>query len=349
MELSDAFATNDRAVQGASLMVAPPTVSIEQAREVARAAYGWRAPLLPLSGERDCNFLVHVDTGSAATLKFINAAETPQETDAQIRVLEHLAAKQCPVPTPVAMSSVQGANVIAWPLADGQPCRVRAYSYLQGVPLADVPETPLLRQAVGQAAAQLALGLQDFTHPALGQVFLWNVLHLPQLQRWAQALPADAVRMFILQFIPHYEAHTLPRLAALPSQALHGDLSKSNVLVAQDDHTRVVGVLDFGDMVLAPRVVDLGVACSYLIETADAPLQAIAEIVDGYERVTPLERMEHGLLMDIVLARLVQRIVIPEWRARHFPENRAYILRSNAQARQLLQRLMPHWRAAPQE
>ena len=100
-------------------------------------------------------------------------------------------------------------------------------------------------------------------------------------------------------------------------------------------------MLDFGDLCKAPRVVELAVAASYALDAETGDLQAaLAGIVAAYAAVLPLSEAESALIPDLIIARLVQRIVISEWRASHFPNNRDYILRSNAQARQLLGQLM---------
>ena len=90
-------------------------------------------------------------------------------------------------------------------------------------------------------------------------------------------------------------------------------------------------------------VAELAVAASYHMNDAPDPLQALQDVVDGYLRYQPLGAVAHSILLDLVMARLVQRIVITEWRASRFPENRTYILRSNPDARQLLLRLLPIW------
>ena len=142
-------------------------------------------------------------------------------------------------------------------------------------------------------------------------------------------------------YLDQFEQTILPALQALPQQVIHGDISKSNTVASSAEATAIHGVLDFGDLCKAPRVVELAVAASYALDAETGDLQAaLARVVDGYAAVLPLSAEESALIFDLIIARLVQRIVISEWRASHFPNNRDYILRSNAQARQLLGRLM---------
>ena len=54
----------------------------------------------------------------------------------------------------------------------------------------------------------------------------------------------------------------------------------------------------------------------------------------------PVAAAELDLLPDLILGRLVARIVVSEWRAERFPENRAYVLRNTPRAWEQLRRLL---------
>ena len=65
-----------------------------------------------------------------------------------------------------------------------------------------------------------------------------------------------------------------------------------------------------------------------------------AGFIRGYHATVPLTASEVDLLPELILARMVARIVITEWRAARFPENRAYIMRSTPRAWEHLNRLL---------
>jgi Ser/Thr protein kinase RdoA (MazF antagonist) len=46
----------------------------------------------------------------------------------------------------------------------------------------------------------------------------------------------------------------------------------------------------------------------------------------------PLTKAEQAVLLDLVAARLVITVLITEWRAARYPENRQYIMRNNGLA-----------------
>ena len=323
------------------LTVSPPVVTADDASKVAANLYGWQASVEALTGERDKNYLLRTQEVGEVVLKFINPGEEAAETDLQTQVLLWLEQKHCAVVVPQALRNSKDGLVSDYAV-DEQVYKVRAYTYLNGVAVAQAQMSDALQQSFGVRAAQLVIALDGFDHPALSRVLLWDVMHLSQLRDWAvEVLTEDAMGPFVFAFLDRFDASILPALQALPQQVIHGDISKSNTVVSQADGTAIHGVLDFGDLCKAPRVVELAVTASYALDAETGDLQAaLARVVSGYESILTLSEAEKALIPDLIIARLVQRIVISEWRASHFPNNRDYILRSNAQARQLLGRLM---------
>ncbi|MFT4268537.1 MAG: phosphotransferase [Xenophilus sp.] len=326
------------------LTAPPPDIGADLALALATSHYGWGpgGTITQLSGERDRNFRLDQADREPLTLKFINPAEPEAETDMQVSALHHLVEVGCPIAVPQAVATLGGTPGFTWAHA-GTQVRGRAYTFLDGMSAVHAPTHAAFRRAVGRTVAEIDIALQDFQHPAVERVFPWDLMHLEMLRPLAHVLREDTLRSFILDFLDRYQSSWAPRLATLPQQVIHGDLSKSNLLVDPRDPSRVKGVLDFGDMVCGPAIADLAITASYHMDDAEDPVAALAEVVEGHAVVRPLTEKERGLLPILVMARLVQRIVIPEWRAAQFPENRAYILRSNTAARQLLESLLPNW------
>src|SRR5205085_1489116 len=75
-------------------------------------------------------------------------------------------------------------------------------------------------------------------------------------------------------------------LSSLPRQLIHNDANEHNVLVAEDGS--VAGLIDFGDLVWAPRVCGLAVALAYAMLGRDDPVRAVTPVVRGYHEVAPL-------------------------------------------------------------
>ncbi|BEV16693.1 phosphotransferase [Herbaspirillum sp. DW155] len=342
--LLDAQTSLATTTAGGLLSTAPPPIDQALALAVATQQFGFSAPVSRLSGERDSNFLLRSPTGSRVVLKFINAAESAVETDFQISLLRHLLGRGARDFTPHHVPALSGADWVEVRGQDGGVYRARAYSFLEGNPAARAPASSALRLALGHTLAVFDDAVSDFVHPGIDRVFLWDVMHLNLLKSHVIHIDDVSLRENADRFIDVFAQSIRPALANVRCQPIHNDLSQSNFVVKESDPTLVAGVLDFGDMTHAPLVCDLAIAASYQMADAPIPLQALHDVTEGFELVTPLQDVEREHLLDLVLARIVQRLVITEWRASQFPENRSYILRHNPQARRLLSELEPVWR-----
>lgn len=322
-----------------------PAISLDTALRCAREHYGWQGEAQWLNGERDRNLLLHGSDGMRRVLKFINPAESAAATDLQIRALDWLQQHGCAVAVPQALRSRDGADTVLLPTTQGV-LRVRAYTFVDGLTVAETTLTPTLQSDFGRTAAHMAQALAGFDHPALQRTLLWDVMHLSQLLPLAQqGLPEDDIKPLALRFVPWFATHILPQVRALPQQVIHSDLSRSNTVVQAQAPQHIVGVLDFGDLTQGPRVLELAIAASYALCEHRPALPALEHIIAGYRAVLPLTAAETALLPPLITARWLQRIIVSEWRAARFPHNRHYLMRSNAPARQLLRQLWPLWSA----
>lgn len=345
----------------ALLVTSPPAVSAADALRVAGVCYPEFRDCSPLAGERDVNFRIAAADGRALTLKFINAAERLEETAMQVAVLKHLdedIAVAAPHHQPAVLAGAVGCAGVApgmseagetldWILyraAPGAaPVRVRAYGFLEGRPGMQLQASPEAFDALGKSAAMLGLRLSGFDHPAAHRQLLWDTSQVLGLRPMLGAVSdAEELRM-IEDYLACFERQVSPVLDGLPRQVIHNDLSPSNILV-DDDGLSPVGILDFGDMVVAPRIAEIAIAASYQMGRCGDPLGALAAMVKGYESIAPLSADERSHVLDLVLARLVQRMVITSWRAARFPSNRDYILRSHAAATALFVKLFKDWK-----
>jgi len=131
-----------RGLAQALLSSPPPQVSDRLAMAVAHQEFGLHGPLTRLSGERDSNFLCAGEAGHRRVLKFINPLESRIETDFQIEVLRHLARRDGQGLWSQHVPALSGADSVEVIDDAGRRCRVRAYTYLEGVAATEVLATP---------------------------------------------------------------------------------------------------------------------------------------------------------------------------------------------------------------
>jgi Ser/Thr protein kinase RdoA (MazF antagonist) len=231
---------------------------------VAREVYGIDAALTPLAGERDDNFLLRSADGTRCVLKILDLAADPMTVDCQVTVLRHLAEQDPTLPVPRLRATRLGAPVGMLQCAGARHSTL-LIEYLPGQPLSASTSNPRLLRGFGYAIGRLDRALQGFFHPSARAV-----------AGLGRAAPAGTRAISSVRLAEHARAAArrrdrrrasrtkLPALRGLPSQAIHGDCHASNVLIDAPTHA-IVGIVDFGDMIHAPRVLEPAVAMSELL------------------------------------------------------------------------------------
>jgi len=305
------------------LETAPISVSPAQAAAVASRLFGITGRAVPLEGERDRNFLIEGPAGRHA-LKVANPAEDPVLLDMRQQALQHLAGADPGLPVPRVVRSLEGA-LSAMATVGGRTAPVRMVTFLGGERLPDGWSTPSLRDALAALLARLDIALDGFSHPRGMREDLWDLTQLPALRPHLVHLPGERRRLMEGQ-IDRFEREVLPAIPMLRRQMIHSDLNPANLLTSPGYPERLTGVVDFGDLIEGPLVVDLAVAAAYQCLGQQDPVAIIGGLADAYGRHLPLDDLETEVLPALVAARLVQSHTISAWRAALHPGNREYIL-----------------------
>ncbi len=303
---------------GASLSTAPPTLSPEQAADLAQVHFGVAGTLTRLVSERDLNFRLTTPVGTYV-LKLANPAEPAQVTHFQTTALLHLEDADLPVPRVIRTRSGQTE-------AQTPHGILRLLTYLEGLPQYLAPRTPAQRKNLGTIAARLSLGLQRFDHPAGSHVLQWDIKHASALRPLLSHVP-DAVRPLATETLDRFDREILPHIPSLRTQVVHNDLNPHNVLVNPAKPDEIAGILDFGDMVKTPLICDAAVTACYQIDPTQ-PLQSLLDVARAYHAQLPLTQLEIRLLPDLVATRMLTSLTIASARVAIYPDNAPYILRN---------------------
>jgi hydroxylysine kinase len=338
-EVETSAASESDKLGGSILSVASEQIALAEAEALALSQFGIDGDASRLTSERDQNFRIVGKDGGEYALRISNHAEDPAINDMQVSALLHIEQVDPAIPVPRVFRALDGSPHLRLPFEQGRLRAVRLLSYLPGTPLNTVPRTPAHRAELGRHLARLGLALRDFTHCAAGHELAWDIQHASGIRPLIAHIPDPARRALAEHFLTSFEAHAKPVLPGLRAQIIHNDLNFYNVLVDPADQNRLVGILDFGDMVHSPLAVDVAVGASYHMNTSDDPWDAVAQFVGAYHVISPLTRTELDLLYDLIATRFVVTVSITGWRAERHPENSAYILKNNAMAWQGLAHL----------
>ena len=282
-------------------------------RELLKNNYGISGEIQPLAGERDLNF--KVTSGDAAYVFKVQSYDEIESIKVQNLILKWLETSeefrwQRLIPTRgnddfFAIDSSRIGRLLTW--VDGNLWSA-----------SDI--TSPLRTKLGQAVAQLDRNLATLNNSEIESVlsrpFKWNVLQTESLLSDLEFVDPELreiVRTLLLDVI-----EILPRLNSLPTQLIHNDANDNNVLVSDSGD---IGIIDFGDIILAPRICGLAVACAYALKNDDDPILSILDIVRGYHCVAALTPPELEFLFPLIRARIATSIVMAAQQGAQNPTN----------------------------
>jgi Ser/Thr protein kinase RdoA (MazF antagonist) len=319
-----------------ALQTPAPDISARQASALLREHYGIDANLEPLSSERDQNFMAATTDGEKYVLKFANASEPSAVTDFQNQALLHIARVAPDIPVPRVIPTDDGRLMFEVESVAGDAHRVRLLSWLEGVPVQHVQGGRAVARQMGACLAQIGRALRDFEHPAGDYALLWDIRNVASLAKLLPHVNDTDLRKLCELRVGRFRDVIAPQLDTLRSQVIHNDMNPGNVLVDHADANRVTGVIDFGDMVFSRLVNDVAVAGAYFCRIEDDPFAEVVEFLEAYTDVLPLTQDEIAVLPDLMLSRHLTTVMITHWRARLYPDNAEYILRSEGRARKML-------------
>ncbi len=241
-------------------------------------------------GVSNSNWLVETTGSGNSGTRFIltlyerriDYADLPYFLD----LLDHLAAKGCPVPR--TMHDREGAS---YRMVEGKAAAL--IEFLPGV--SPTRPSAVQARAVGEVLAKLHLAAQDFPHSranAMDFVASAAILDACGAERLATIHP-DLPAM-----IGHADAAAALDLSALPQSQTHTDLFPDNVLMLGG---KVTGLIDFYFACTGPMVLDLAVTHAAWCFGADNRYlpELGSALIAGYESIRPLEAAERALFPEV--------------------------------------------------
>lgn len=270
--------------------------------------FGESFELARLPGERDLNFKVW-NADRVAVLKICSADER-EHLLLQDRVLRSLTLNSAP-------TALHDAEI---PLPSGD--LVRLISWVDGVPWAQTDVAPEHLYALGRVVADVdtqlsKVDLDESERSVLTRPFRWNMMQAPALIDEVDLVRDPHIRALCREELEDFTDETFTQLQGLPTQLIHNDANELNVIVGPAG----VGLIDFGDLVIAPRVVGLATAIAYAATRTPDPMRDCLPIVSGYHSVAPLTIEELRLLWPLVRMRLVMSVVNAAVQSAADPDN----------------------------
>ena len=222
-----------------------------------------------LGGASDCNSVADDSSEQHFVLKVHNGVESlaPAFIECQNLAMEKVRAT-AGVWCPRALPSLRGETIARTreTLASGaeREHAVRLLPFRPGGLLASVPLTAALLHDLGAATARMSAALADFEHPAAHREnFVWDLAQAPAVRPLLEHSPTERHKL-LGAVLDEFEAAVAPSAGQLRSAVIHGDVNDQNVLVDAAG-TRVLGVIDFGDMAHSWLVNEIAIATAYVL------------------------------------------------------------------------------------
>lgn len=286
----------------------PPRVPVEDVAAALVADFGVSGMLTPLDGERDQNFRLD-SAGTTYVVKVGNLAEGFALASAQMRALGHIAAVDAGLPVPRAVAPSNGSAGAPGRLTfAGQDYPLTLLTWLEGSVMGDTTWPLAHYRALGGMIGRLTRSLRGFSSAALAERALsWNTAHFaPAAEDRARVGAGD--RELVDMAVRQFGAEVQPRLPGLPAQVIHGDVHPFNTLVGPDGG--ISGIIDFGDMIHAPRVLDISNALADCLLPGEDIAAVVHAMLAGYAAVVPLEEDEVACILPLMQARLAMTALI---------------------------------------
>jgi len=310
-----------------------PRFGAADASDVARREFGIVGTISTLPSERDQNFLITDADGGKFVLKIANLNDAPELLDFQNQAMRHVAGALTDCRVQSLVPSLQGSDLTTiLNRSTGVPHCVRMLTWIDGQTLANTTARQRsLFASIGSSMATIDAALCRFTHPAMDRVLQWDLRQAPMARENASLLSWDR-RARVERIFQQWDEIDW---AALRHSVIHGDANDHNVLV---DAGRVVGLLDFGDMLHTATVCDLAIALAYTMLNEKEPLSVAAQVIGGYHRCYPLTDAEQHALFPLILSRLGMSVCYSAHNRARNPQDPYQVVTESA-AWELLDRL----------
>jgi hydroxylysine kinase len=293
-----------------SILIEPPKLDAVAVASAVSDQFGLTGDYTELVSERDQNFRLVMADDTSFVVKISGLAEDPIVTDFQIAGLIHLERRGVAgVPRIVRTTSAQDRGAIH--TENGSEFSLRVVTWLSGKLLCDFDISPDIAERLGGRLAELDLALEDFSHDGESQSLIWDSQRAGELRGLLVHINDEQVRESVENVLEDFDNKVKPVLGDIPRQVIHNDANDENILL--DSNSDISGIIDFGDMLRAPRVVEVSTTASYLRTQGD-PMRLIAPFVAAYDRKNALLDAEIEHLFDLIRTRLAMTLIILYWR-----------------------------------
>ena len=298
-------------------------ITAEEVERLARDHHGLRIKATALNGYDELNFICTDAQSRRYILKVAEEAHGVHFLDAQVRILNHLAASPVSAYFQRYLLNHDGEEVTRFWKGDSEYF-LRILTYLEGEFYVDhAGKSPALAAELGDMLGRMDLALRDFSHPAMHRRYTWDISTALDARARVKYIKDPERRRMAGHFLMQFEVEVAPVLSSLRHAYIHNDANDWNVLV-RDGH--IAGLIDFGDMVHSALINNVAVACTYVMLGRDEPLTDAAALVGSYHARYPLHPEELRILYWLIAGRLCISVTQSAYNAAQDSDNEHHFI-----------------------
>lgn len=254
-----------------------------------------------LNGYDELNFLLTDSSDKKYIFKIATEEHNPYFLEAQVKMIKVLSNSILSEKFQHYIPTKNNQDIGQITLKETQ-FYFRMLSYLEGdFWINQKQKTSSLSKNLGLFLGEMDFVLKDFKHPAANRYYEWDIKNALEARKNLHCIKSHQNRRLVAYFLLQFETEVTPNFADLRTALIHNDANDYNILV---DGDRIIGLIDFGDMVQTSLVNNLAIACTYAMLNSEKPLEVATQIVRGYHEKMALTPLEVSLLYYLIAGRL---------------------------------------------
>ena len=263
--------------------------------------YGLVVRIRKLTGHVDTNYLLSENNVAKFVLKLSKDLTIRPFLEAQHLIFEQLkVVKNYSFPQVVADNDGKSINIFTDD--DGSQYLARVLEYLPGKFLAESSKSDTLLTGFGSFLATMdQLLLHNHPLEIVSRHYEWDLQHFLEYTDYLEYITDPAKRKIIEYFLLQFRENIQPLGLRFRKSLIHNDANDWNIL---SDADKVIGAIDFGDMVFSYTVNEVAVGATYIALDADDPLDRVSKVLEGYHHILPLKEIELDNIYYLIAARL---------------------------------------------
>ena len=154
----------------------------------------------------------------------------------------------------------------------------------------------------------------------------WDIKNLNWNSKYLDYIKDVEVKKLVEYFLLQFNENVLPKNFNLRESIIHNDANDWNILVNKE---KIIGVIDFGDMVKTYLINEVAVALSYALTKKENLFKWITKFLKAYNRSIKLKSVEIDLLYYLIPARLCTTILKSSFHEKEDPKDKYITISKN--------------------